>query len=160
MHQKDEPCNTIGINRAVSVIVLGPQYKLQGRFLFESLLTGIHLWLSHCTPVNMTEDVIEQYNIFNTKGFLEDRISGNLNNQSIPSTYCFLINDYDNDGTLIDADLAENEGVENGVVKNMRKPMTKYLLKVTTTLLQTLTTPPKSLEIEGVDEVYNETEER
>ena len=65
MHQEDEPRNIININRTVGAIALGPQYNLQGGF--ESLLTGKRLRQSHWTPFNMTEDVIEQYNNFDTK---------------------------------------------------------------------------------------------
>ena len=66
----------------------------------------------------MTEDVIEQYDTFNTKGCLEDLIFGNFNDQPIPSTYSDPTNDYDDDGTKFDADLMENEGVKYAVVKN------------------------------------------
>ena len=53
----------------------------------------------------MTEDFIEQYNTFNTKSFPEELIFGDFNEQPIPSTYSDLTNDYDNDGTHIDAAL-------------------------------------------------------
>ena len=56
----------------------------------------------------MTEDVIEQYDMFNTKGCPEDLIFGDFNDQPIPSTYSDLINYYDNDGNQIDAALPEN----------------------------------------------------
>ena len=79
MHQEDEPRNTTAIDRTVDAIALGPQYNLQGGYFFESLLTGKHLWWSHWTPVNMTEDVIEQYDTFNVKGFPEDLIFGDFN---------------------------------------------------------------------------------
>ena len=67
MYQEDEPLNTIAIKRNVGAIALGPQYNLQGGF-FESILTGKRLRQSHWTPFNMTEDVIERYDKFNTKG--------------------------------------------------------------------------------------------
>ena len=51
----------------------------------------------------MTEDVIEQYNTFNTKGCPEDLTFGNFNDQPIPFTYSDLKNNYDYDGTQIDA---------------------------------------------------------
>ena len=55
----------------------------------------------------MTEDVIEQYDTFNTKGCPEDLIFGDFNDQPIPSTYSDITNDYDDDGTQIDAALTE-----------------------------------------------------
>ena len=58
----------------------------------------------------MTEDIIKRYNVFNTKGCPEDLIFGDFNDQPIPSTYSALTNDYDDDGTQIDADLTDNEG--------------------------------------------------
>ena len=64
----------------------------------------------------MTEDAIERYDTFNTKGFPEDLIFGDFNDQPIPSTYSDLTNDYDNDGTQIDAALTDNGGVEDSVV--------------------------------------------
>ena len=69
----------------------------------------------------MTEDVIERYDTFNTKGCPEDLIFVEFNDQPIPSTYCDLTNDYDYDGTQIDAALADNEGVEDAVVPNDEK---------------------------------------
>ena len=53
----------------------------------------------------MTDDVIERYDTFNTKGCPEDLIFGDFNDQPIPSTYSDLTNDYDYDGTQIDATL-------------------------------------------------------
>ena len=69
----------------------------------------------------MTEDVIEQYDNFNTKGCPEDHIFGDFNNQPIPSTYSDLTNDYDDNGTTIGASLEENEGVEDSVIPNDEK---------------------------------------
>ena len=66
----------------------------------------------------MTEDIIEGYNTFNTKGFPEDLIFGDFNDKTIPPTYSDLTNDYDEYGTQIDADLTENKGVEDTVVSN------------------------------------------
>ena len=66
----------------------------------------------------MTEDVIEQYNTFNAKGGPEDLIFGDFNNQPIPSTYSDLTNDYDDNGTQINAALKENKVVEDAVVPN------------------------------------------
>ena len=56
----------------------------------------------------MTKDFIEQYNTFNTKGFPEDLIFCDFNDQPIPSTYYDLTNDYDDDGTQIDTALTDN----------------------------------------------------
>ena len=67
MHQEDEPRNTIDIDRTVNAIAPGPPYKRQGGYFFESILTDKRLRRSHWTSVNMTEDVIEQYDTFNTK---------------------------------------------------------------------------------------------
>ena len=83
----------------------------------------------------MTEDVIEKYDTFNTKGCPEDLIFGGFNDQPIPSTYSDLTNDYDDNGTQIDASLMYNEGVEDAIVPNDETTMK-------TALLQTLT-PPK-----------------
>ena len=66
----------------------------------------------------MTEDVIERYDKFNTEGCPEDLIFGDFNDQPIPSTYSGLTNDYDEDGTQIDAALTDNEGLEDAVVPN------------------------------------------
>ena len=66
----------------------------------------------------MTEDVIEQYGNFNTKGCPEDLTFGDFNNKSIPSTYSDIKNYYDYNGTPIDADLADNVGVEEEVMTN------------------------------------------
>ena len=57
----------------------------------------------------MTEDVIERYNTFNTKGCLEELIFGDFNDQPIPSTYSDLTNDYEDYGNQIDADLMYNK---------------------------------------------------
>ena len=44
----------------------------------------------------MTEDVIEKYDTFNTKGCPDELIFDEFNDQSIPSNYCnFLNDDYD-----------------------------------------------------------------
>ena len=87
----------------------------------ESLITGKRLWRSHWTTVNMTEDDIERYDTFNTKGCPEDLIFGDFNDQPIPSTYSGLTNYYDDDGTQIEAALTENEGVEDAAVPNDKK---------------------------------------
>ena len=66
----------------------------------------------------MNEDVIERYDTFNTKGCQEDLIFDDFNDQPIPSTYSDLTNDYDENGTQIDAALTDNTGVEDAVVPN------------------------------------------
>ena len=66
----------------------------------------------------MTEYVTEQYDTFNTKGCPEDLIFGGFNDQHIPSTYYDLTNDYDDNGTQIDASLTDNKVVEDAVVPN------------------------------------------
>ena len=67
VHQEDQPPNKIDIDQTAGTIALGPEYTLQGGYFYESLLTGKRLRRSHWTPFNMTEDVIEQYDTFNTK---------------------------------------------------------------------------------------------
>ena len=114
----DEPRNTIDINRTVGVIILRPQYNLQGGYLFDCPLTQKHLRRSYWNPVNMTEDIIQRYNNFNTKGFPEDLIFVYFNNQPTPSIYSDLINDYDYDVTPIDSALADNKWVEDSVVSD------------------------------------------
>ena len=66
----------------------------------------------------MTDDAIERYDTFNTKGCPEDLIFGDFSDQPIPSTYSDLTNDYDGNGTQIDADLTDNKGEEDAVVPN------------------------------------------
>ena len=66
----------------------------------------------------MTEEVIERYDTFNTKGCPEELIFGDFNYQPIPSTYSDLTNDYDYNGTQIDAALTDKKGVKDTVVPN------------------------------------------
>ena len=66
----------------------------------------------------MTEDSIERYDTFNTKGCPGDLIFADFYDQPIPSACFDITNDYDNDSTQIDADLTGNEGVEDAVVPN------------------------------------------
>ena len=66
----------------------------------------------------MTEDVIERYGIFNTKGCPEDLIFGYFTNQPIPSTYSDLTNYYDYYSNPIDAALSDNAGLEDSVLSN------------------------------------------
>ena len=102
----------------------------------------------------MNEDVIEQYDTFNSKGFPEDLIFGDFNDQPIPSTYSDLTNDYDNDGTQIDAALTDNKGVEYAVVPNAENNDEDSLASY-------INPPPNNiLVIQGVDRMVNETEER
>ena len=74
-------------------------------------MTIKRLQQSHWTPVNMTEDVIERYGNFNTKGCPEDLIFGDFDNQPIPSTYSYFIHGRDEDGPTIEAALGYNKGV-------------------------------------------------
>ena len=102
----------------------------------------------------MTEDIIERYDTFNTKGRPEDLIFGDFNDQPIPSTYSDLTNYYDKYGTQIDASLTENEVVEDAVVPNDENSNED-------SLVSDIDLPPNNiLEIEGVDRIGNETEER
>ena len=101
VHQEDEPWNTIDIDRTVGAIILVPQYNLQGGFLFGILTTGKHLRRSHCTPFNITEDVIECYDNFNTKGNPDEPLVGKFHDQPIPPDYYDLLNDDDEDNNNI-----------------------------------------------------------
>ena len=102
----------------------------------------------------MTEDVIERYGTFNTKGCPEDLIFGDFNDQPIPSIYSDLTNDYGDNLTQIDAALTDNEGVEDAVVPNDEN-------KYEDSLASDIDLPPKNiLEIEGVDRMGNETKKR
>ena len=102
----------------------------------------------------MTEDVVEQCDTFNIKGCPEDLVFGDFNDQPILSTYSHLTNDYDDDGTQIDAALTDNEGVEDAVVTNDEN-------NDEDSLASDIDPPPNNiLEIEGVDRMGNETEER
>ena len=77
----------------------------------------------------MTEDVIERYDTFNTKVFPEDLIFGDFNDQPIPSTYSDLTNNYDDDGTQIEAALTDNEVVDSyneGVDNEFLPPEKKW----------------------------------
>ena len=49
----------------------------------------------------MTEDVIEWYDTFNTKGYPDELIFGDFNDQPIPSKFYTLLNDDDYDGNNI-----------------------------------------------------------
>ena len=59
----------------------------------------------------MTEDVIERCDTFKTNFCPVDLISGDFNDQPIPSTYSDLTNDYDENGTQIDSSLTDNKEV-------------------------------------------------
>ena len=100
----------------------------------------------------MTKDVIEWYSNFNTKGCPEDLIFGDFNNQPIPSTYSDLTNDHDEDGTPIDAALADSKGVEDSIIPNHENNNND-------SLASDIDPPPdKIIETEGVDGLGNETE--
>ena len=75
----------------------------------------------------MTEDVIELYDTFNTIGCPEDLIFGDFNNQPIPSTYYDLKNYYDDDGTPIDAEPADNKLVVDAFVQKDKNNNTDRL---------------------------------
>ena len=76
-------------------------------------MTGKRLRRSHCTPVNITKDIIERYETFNTKGRPDELIFGYFKDQPIPSN-CYNIlndnNDYGNNiiGTPVDDALLYN----------------------------------------------------
>ena len=118
-----EPWNIINIDWIVGEIVLGSQCNLQGGYVFERLLTGKCLRKSHWTPVNITEDTIERYETFNTRGCPDKLIFGDFNDQPIPSNYYNFLNDGDDDGNNIPGtpvyyDLLYNEGVEYSFIPN------------------------------------------
>ena len=78
----------------------------------------------------------------------------NVSYRSITSTYSDLTNDYDNDGTQIDAALTDNKGGEDSVVPDYENNDEDSLASETEP-------PPKNiLEIEGVDRMGNGNEER
>ena len=71
----------------------------------------------------MTEDFIEHYDIFNTKGYPYELIFGYFNDQTIPYYYYNFLNDDYGDGNNIpstpgNSALLENEVVEYSVVPN------------------------------------------
>ena len=102
----------------------------------------------------MTEDFIEGYGTFNTKVCPEDLIFGDFNDQPILSTYYDLTNDYEGDGTQNDDALTDNKGVEDAFVPNDEKNNDD-------SLASDIDPPPNNiLEIEGVDRMGNETEEK
>ena len=49
----------------------------------------------------MTEDVIEHYYTFNTKGCKDEHISGNFIDQPIPPNYYYFLNDNNEYGNII-----------------------------------------------------------
>ena len=53
-----------------------------------------------------------------TPNVVQKTFFGGFNDQPIPSTYSDLTNDYDDNGTQIDAALTDNKGVEDAVVQN------------------------------------------
>ena len=69
----------------------------------------------------MTEDVIDQFDTFNTKGCSDELIFGVFNYQPIPSNYYNLLTNYNEDsntvtGTPVDNALPENKVVEGEVI--------------------------------------------
>ena len=71
----------------------------------------------------MTEDIIERYDTFNTKGCPDKIIFGDFNYQLIPSDYYNFLNDYNDNGnnipgTHVDDFLPENEVVDYTDVPN------------------------------------------
>ena len=71
----------------------------------------------------MTEDLIEQYEKFNTKGCPDEQIFGGFNDQPIPSDHYKYLNDdynYCNNipGNPVDDVLPDNKGVEDELVPN------------------------------------------
>ena len=67
--------------------------------------------------------MIELYDTFNTKGWPDEIIFGDFNDQPIPSDYYNLLKNDNNDGNNVPGTpfynaLSENEGVEDTVVKN------------------------------------------
>ena len=76
-NQEDEPRKTIDMYQTFRATVLGPQY-------IEGLLTVKHPWWSHCNLINMTEDRIELYDTFNTKGCIDALLFRYFCDQPIP----------------------------------------------------------------------------
>ena len=71
----------------------------------------------------MIEDVIGQYDTYNTKGYPYELIVGNFIDQPIPCDYYNLLNDNYDDGTNIpgnpvDDNIPEKEVVEYSVMTN------------------------------------------
>ena len=71
----------------------------------------------------MVEDVIERYDTFNTKGFPDELILGEFNDQPIPSDYYNFLNDANDDGnnipvTPVNNYLPDNKRAEDAVMKN------------------------------------------
>ena len=102
----------------------------------------------------MTEDGIDRYDNFNTKGCPEDLIFGVFNNQPIPSTYYDLTNDYDDNGTPIYADLENKKEGEDEVVPNYENNIYKSHASEIDPLQNEI------MENEEVDIMSNENEER
>ena len=61
----------------------------------------------------MTEDAIEYYDTFNTKGCPYELIFGDFNDQSIPSDYYNLLNDDNDDGNNIPVNLFDDVLLDN-----------------------------------------------
>ena len=71
----------------------------------------------------MTEDFIEYYDTFNTKGCPDELIFGNFSGKTIPCDYYNFLKYGNGDGnnipgTLVDDALPNNKGVEDAVLPN------------------------------------------
>ena len=92
----------------------------------------------------MTEDIIELYDTFNTKGCPYKLIFSGFNDQPIPSDYYNVLNNYDYDDnnitvTPVDGVLLYNKVVEDAVVTNDEYIDDEIILLMMVALPQTLT---------------------
>ena len=105
----------------------------------------------------MTQYVIECRDTFRTKGFPNELIFGDINDQTIPSKYYNLLNDNDNDGnknppTPVHDVLLYKEGVEYSVVPNDKYINDKIKTDDYDNLASDIEPPQnKIMEIEGVE---------
>ena len=100
----------------------------------------------------MNEDLIECYETFNTKGYPDELIFENFNDQPIPSNYYnFLNDDYDNGnnipGTPVDDDLQDNKVLENEAVQNDEDINDKIVIYDYDILASDIAPPPPPKEI-------------
>ena len=113
----------------------------------------------------MTDDVIEQYDTFNTKVFPHKIIFGDLNYQSIPYKYYNLLNDDNDDDSVnniprtpVYDELLDNEGVEDAVMPSYEEINNEIIINYDISLDSWIDhLQNEILEIEGVD---NETKGR
>ena len=107
----------------------------------------------------MSEDIIELYDTFNTKGCPYELIFGDFNDKPIPSNYYNFLND-DNDnennitGTPIEDALPDNEGVEDIVIKNDEYIKDEIIIDDDDSLASDIY--PLQNEILGIEGVENE----